>query len=110
MDRLNESPDADSQSCGLIDAPGRKAPCFARLVEEDDVARRIAQASLAPHPRLIARSMLEGDAGTCEPLDLRIEIVALEVDGGRGRHLLVLIGLDRESCAARRLEACVLVL
>ena len=78
---------------------------FAGLVEEDDVAVGVAQPRLAPHPRLVARAMLERDPAPRQLLDPFVEVVAFEIDGGRRDDLLLGIDLDREGRPARRLEA-----
>src|SRR5438270_13332547 len=78
---------------------------LSRLVEKDDVAVRVAEARLAPHPRLVARAVLERNSAARQLLDSFVEIVALQVDG-RGRDdLLVRVDLDRESDAAGGLES-----
>src|SRR3954454_11734798 len=110
MNRLPESPAVESRNCGLIDPPGREAARFAGLVEEDDVARGVAKSRLAPHPRLVAGRVLERNSGSCQPLDLSVEVVAFEIDRRRRGDLLFGIGLDRQSRAPRRFEAGVLVL
>jgi hypothetical protein len=63
--------------CGLlVHAPRRKAAVLAGLVEENDVAVGIAQPRLAPHPRLIARAVLEREPFAREPLHPLVQIVA----------------------------------
>mgnify|MGYP003292400838 CR=1 FL=1 len=52
-----------------LDPPRREAARLARLVEEDDVAVGVAQPRLAPHPRLVARAVLERKAGAGEAFD-----------------------------------------
>ena len=54
--------------------------------------------------------MLEQDPETGEPLDAHVEIVALEIDGGRCADRLFRVGLDRQRRAAKGLESGVLVL
>src|SRR5436190_163538 len=49
--------------------PRREAAGFAGLVEEDGVAGRVAQPRLAPHPGLVARAMLEGNAQARQLVD-----------------------------------------
>src|SRR5438067_1182877 len=101
MDRLDESPVVAPTICGLLlDAPRREAAILTGLVEKDDVAVGIAQPRLAPHPRLIARPVLEGDAAPRKLLDPRVEIVAFEVDGGGGEYLFVGVDLHRKRDAA----------
>src|SRR5690348_13379874 len=85
--------------------PRRETPSFARLVEEDDVSVRIAQPRLAPHPRLVARAVLEGEPAPCQLLDALVEIVAFEIDRGRRDDLFLGVDLDREGHSARSLEA-----
>ena len=53
--------------------------------------------------------MLEQDSEPGEPLDPRVEIVALEIDGGRRADRLFRVRLDRQGRAAEGLEAGVLV-
>src|SRR5205085_7677415 len=77
---------------------------LARMIEEDDVTVRVAKPGLPPHPRLVTRTMLEGNSGSRQFLDPFIKVVALEVDSGRGEYPFVGIYLDRESHAARRFE------
>src|SRR5689334_8269792 len=91
-----------------IDPPRREPPRFARLVEKDDVDVRVAQPRLAPHPRLVARSMLERNAATRELLDPFVEVVALEIDGGGRDDLFVWVDLHRKRRSAARLEAGVI--
>ena len=62
---------------------GGKRRAFAGLVEEDDIAVGVAQPRLAPHPRLVARAMLEGDPVARKLFDPLVEVVAFEIDGGR---------------------------
>ena len=76
----------------MLDPPWREAARFAGLVEEDDIAVGIAKPRLAPHPRLVARTMLEGDAGAGQLLDPLVEVVAFEID--RGRRDDALLGVD----------------
>ena len=48
--------------------------------------------------------MLEGEAAAGKLLDALVEVVAFQIDGGRGDNLLVGVDLHREGGAARRLE------
>src|SRR5262245_50156972 len=105
MARCGESPAFACKFCGLVDAPRRESAGFAGAVKEDDVAGRIAQASFAPHPRLVARAMFERETGLGQPLELLVEIVAFEIDGSGRRNLLVRIDLDRQRRSAGGFEA-----
>src|SRR5690348_6955314 len=87
-----------------FEPPRREAPRFARMIEEYDVPVGIAKARLAPHPRLVARPVLERNAAACKLLDPFVEIVALEVDGGGGEDLLLGVDLDRQGHSARGFE------
>src|SRR6476469_6424762 len=92
-------------NCGkslVFDPPRRETARLARLVEKDDVAVGIAQPRLAPHPRLVARAMLEREPATGELLNPLIEIVAFEIDGRRGDDLFFGVDLDRQGRAASR--------
>src|SRR5947209_8633858 len=89
----------------VLHPPRRKAPRFARLVKEDDVAVGIAQPRFAPHPRLVPRPMLERHAAAGELLDALVEIVTLEIDGGGRDDLLLGVDLHRESRSAGGFEA-----
>src|SRR5690242_2465293 len=92
--------------CGLfLHSPRWEAAVLPRLVEEDDVAVRVAQPRLAPHPRLVARAMLEGDSAPRQRFDPRVKVVAFEVDGGGGDDLLFGIDLHRERRPTGSLEA-----
>src|ERR1041385_2495327 len=78
MEPRRESPVGAWGFCGLVlDPPWREAPRFAVLVEEHDIAVRIAQPRLAPHPRLVPRAMFERKAAPRQLLDARVEVVAL---------------------------------
>src|SRR4051794_16970539 len=91
--------------CGLLpNSPRREAARLAGLVEEDDVAVGVAQTRLAPHPRLVARAVLEGDAAARELLDAVVEIVAFEINGGRCDDLFFGIDLHRKGRSAGGLE------
>src|SRR5205085_7620777 len=87
--------------------PRRKAARFSGLVKEDDVAVGIAQPRFAPHPRLVARAMLERNPAPPQLLDALIEIVAFEVDRSGRDDLLFGVDLDRERHSAGSLEASV---
>src|SRR5512133_2709303 len=104
MERRLESPAFSMIFCGLVDPPGREAARFAGLVEEDDVAVRVAKPRLAPHPWLVARAMLEREPAPRELLNAIVEIVAFEIDCRRRDDLLFGIDLDGERRAASRLE------
>src|SRR3954469_12857864 len=78
MERLSESPVGRRNICGLVHPPRREAAGFSSFVEEYDVAVGIAEARLAPHPRLVAGSVLERDSAARELLDPVVEIVAFE--------------------------------
>src|SRR3569833_743273 len=69
MEARRESPVPSEIFCGCVDPPGRKAARFTGLVQEHDVAVRVAKARLAPHPGLVTRAMLECQAAACELLD-----------------------------------------
>src|SRR5690242_255163 len=56
--------------------PRREAASLTGLVKENDIPVWIAKASLAPHPRLVARAVLEGDSGSGQLLDAFVEIIA----------------------------------
>src|SRR5689334_2458504 len=53
----------------VVHPPRRITARLARLVKEDDVAVGVAQPRLAPHPRLVARAVLERQSGTRQLLD-----------------------------------------
>src|SRR4029453_3350173 len=85
--------------------PGRETARLAGLVEKDDVPVGIAQPRFAPHPRLVARSVLERDPAARKQLDALVEIVALEIDRCRGDDLLFGIDLHRKRSSPGCLEA-----
>ena len=66
-----------------LHAPGRVEPVFAGMIKEDHVSGRIPQACLAPEPGLVHGVVDEGQAAGLQFRDLRIEVGALEVHGGR---------------------------
>src|SRR3954470_2929833 len=109
MDGLGESPEARANFCGLVlDPPRREAARFSGLVEKDDVAVGVAQASLAPHPRLVPGPVLERDALTSQLLDPLVEVVAFQIDRGSRHDLLLRIDLHGESGSSAGFESCVI--
>src|SRR5438270_2852043 len=104
MAGLSESPVGRRNICGLVHPPRREAAGFAGFVEEDDVAVGIAEARLAPHPRLVAGSMLERDSAPSKLFDAVVEIVAFQINGGGRDDFFFGVDLHREGRSAGRLE------
>src|SRR3954447_10660373 len=97
--RMQASSRRTDTICGkllVFHPPGWEPSCFARLVEEYDVAVRIAKPRLTPHPGLVPWAVLERYAAPCELFDPLVEIIAFQIDGGRRDDLLFRIYLDRE--------------
>src|SRR5688572_679563 len=96
MDSLGYSPVAAAKICGSVHPPRREAAGFAGMVEENDIAVGVAEPRLAPHPRLVARAVLERDPAAREPIDPLVEIVALEIDSGGRRYCFLWVDLNRQ--------------
>jgi len=78
---------------------------LAGLVEKDDIAVRIAQARLAPHPGLVPGAMFERDSAPSELLDAFVQVVTFEVDRRRRDDFFFGIDLDRKGHTACRFKA-----
>src|SRR5437763_14552802 len=74
----------DDEMCGLfLNPPRREAAVLAGLVKENDVTVGVAEPRLAPHPRLVARTMLEGDATARQLFDPLVEAAAFKINRAR---------------------------
>src|SRR5690349_1942875 len=100
----NQGLGALERSGSAFHSPRREAARFPGLVEEEDVAVRIAKACLAPHPGLVSRTMLECNSATRKLLHALVEVVALKVDRRRRDDLFLGIDLHRESDPAAGFE------
>ena len=64
----------------LAEAPRGVQPGFTGMVEADPIPVRVTEVSFAPEPGLVDRTVVNLYSLAQEPLDLGIDIFALEID------------------------------